>query len=275
MSKEISKVEVEEIKIEEVKVKEVKVEEVKVEERPSLHEKIQDKLQNQDFIQKSTSVVLFCLELYRVIVSTLLILTVPQECGSGEVCSYQENLYSENHLYMAGLIFNFITMSSFFLMYFVEIHREYKLIHYLEVNHSKPFDNESVAQALTALANHRRENILKIDAYYYRLAMVSLFLFLCNTILSGFVIYDYYLDNQTTTTYVTNILFMITKLYDVYSTVSTPKNIFYSAYLKTKVQYNDVDPHKCESVRSMDIEMMAPMVDEKEESEKKVSIIHV
>ena len=37
---------------------------------------------------------------------------------------------------------------------------------------------------------------------------------------------------------------MLTKMADVYSTVNTEKNIFYSAYMKGKVQYNDVDPDK-------------------------------
>jgi hypothetical protein len=37
---------------------------------------------------------------------------------------------------------------------------------------------------------------------------------------------------------------MMSKLSDVYTTVNTEKNIFYSAYLKGKVQFNDVDPEK-------------------------------
>jgi hypothetical protein len=37
---------------------------------------------------------------------------------------------------------------------------------------------------------------------------------------------------------------MSTKLADVITTVKTEKNVFYSAYLKRKIQYNDVDPDK-------------------------------
>jgi hypothetical protein len=37
---------------------------------------------------------------------------------------------------------------------------------------------------------------------------------------------------------------MISKLGDVYTTVNTEKNIFYSAYLRGKIQFNDVDPEK-------------------------------
>jgi hypothetical protein len=37
---------------------------------------------------------------------------------------------------------------------------------------------------------------------------------------------------------------MVTKLGDIYAITNTEQNIFYSAYLKNKLQYNDVDPDK-------------------------------
>jgi hypothetical protein len=37
---------------------------------------------------------------------------------------------------------------------------------------------------------------------------------------------------------------MVTKLADVYANVNTERNVFYSAYMKGKIQYNDVDPNK-------------------------------
>jgi hypothetical protein len=45
---------------------------------------------------------------------------------------------------------------------------------------------------------------------------------------------------------------MSTKIYDVYSNSTSDENIFYSAYLKTKVQYNDVDPNKFIAFTSID-----------------------
>lgn len=218
-------------------------------------ESIKKQLSNQDFIQKTTSISLFSLELYRVLVSTLLILFVPQKCTneSGDhVCSYEENMDPTSNIYYASLIINFITMASFVLMYSIELKREHQLINYLEVNISKPCDNDSVGKALETLPKHRKENILDLDKYYYRTSVLSMILFTLNTILSGIVIYDFYLDNQTTTTFVTNVLFMITKLADVYNTINSDKNVFYSAYLKTKVQYNDVDPEKSESFRTLE-----------------------
>jgi hypothetical protein len=40
------------------------------------------------------------------------------------------------------------------------------------------------------------------------------------------------------------LLFVIQKLQQVYVTLKTEKNVFYSAYLNSKVQYNDLDKDK-------------------------------
>jgi hypothetical protein len=114
----------------------------------------------------------------------------------------------------------------------------------LEVNKNVPSDNDSVQKMLEGLPEDKRNSIWKLDRYYQRAGYISIGCFITNSFLSGFVIYNYYLDTQTTTTFVTNIVIMMTKLGDVYTTVNTEKNIFYSAYLKGKVQFNDVDPDK-------------------------------
>ena len=46
------------------------------------------------------------------------------------------------------------------------------------------------------------------------------------------------------TVFITNGLFMALKLNDTQTTTSTDKNIFLSAYLTRRIQYNDVDPDK-------------------------------
>jgi hypothetical protein len=209
----------------------------------SVIDQIKDKLEDQDFNQKVAVAITVVLEMYRVLVSSFLVLFVPQKCGD-HVCSLSENMVLENHLYSAGLVFNFITMASFLAMYTLEVKRENRLITYLEVNKSVASDNNSVAKVLEGLSADKRDSIWALDKYYQYAGLASIGLFSINTILSGFVVYAYYLDSQTTSTYITNILFMLTKMADVYSTVNTEKNIFYSAYMKGKVQYNDVDPDK-------------------------------
>mgnify|MGYP001361918823 CR=1 FL=1 len=54
-----------------------------------------------------------------------------------------------------------------------------------------------------------------------------------------------YLDNKTITVYVTNVMFLAFKISDSYAVVNTDTNEFLSAYLSTKIQFNDVDPDKC------------------------------
>ncbi len=206
-------------------------------------EKTLSLFQNQDFMQKVGVIPTVLFELYKVMVSSFLILFVPQNCN-GHVCTLSENLVTPDHLYTSGLVINFVTMASFLIFYLCEIIRENKLICYLEVNSSVPADNESVGLALKSLPEEKITTIYSIDKKYQWVGWSALTMFVINTIISGFVVYKYYLDNQTTSTYITNILFMVTKLADIYSTVNTDKNIFYSAYHKCKLQYNDVDPDK-------------------------------
>jgi hypothetical protein len=52
------------------------------------------------------------------------------------------------------------------------------------------------------------------------------------------------LDDKTLTVFITNGLFMALKLNDTQTTTATDKNIFLSAYLTRRIQYNDVDPDK-------------------------------
>ena len=209
----------------------------------TLYEKTKNKFNDQDFMQKVAVLPAFLLELYRIMISSFLILFVPQQCDD-HVCSYDENMTLGNQLYSAGLFFNFITMLSFLIMYFFEIKRENRLITYLEVNKNVPSDNDTVQKMLESLPEDKRNSIWTLDKYYCRAGYISIGCFITNSVLSGFVVYNYYLYTQTTTTFVTNIVVMITKLSDVYVTVNTEKNIFYSAYLKGKVQFNDVDPDK-------------------------------
>lgn len=212
-------------------------------EKRSLVKCVKDHLNDQDFMQKVGMAPVVALEMYRVIVSSFLVLFVPQKCDD-HVCTLSENMVLEHDLYNAGLVFNFLTMAAFLAMYILEVKRENRLITYLEVNKGQASDNTSVGLALEKLPVDKRDSIWELDKYYIYSGWTAIVMFMINTILSGFVVYEYYLDSQTTSTYITNILFMVTKLADVHSNVNTEKNVFYSAYLKGKIQYNDVDPDK-------------------------------
>jgi hypothetical protein len=135
-------------------------------------------------------------------------------------------------------------MAAFIALYYAEVRREVKLIAYLDVNTSRPSDNQSVGEVLEKIQPQHRDSILYYDSLYIKAGYTTITCFGINSILSGLIVYKYYLDDKTTTTFITSLLFVIQKLQQVYVTLNTEKNIFYSSYLSSKVQYNDLDKDK-------------------------------
>jgi hypothetical protein len=168
---------------------------------------------------------------------------VPQKCGD-EICGLTENLYNPAPLYKTTGVFNGLTFLAFLILYSIEVKRENKMITYLHVNDENANDNDAVGEALENLPLTKKNQILHLDQYYQKSSYFAFGFFSINTILSAFVVFNHYLDNKTFTVFLTNILFMILKLKETYAIANTEKNIFYSAYLTNKVQFNDVDPDK-------------------------------
>jgi len=207
-------------------------------------EKDPQPLISQDTSQKLGVATIVAVEIYRALVASFLILFVPQDCG-GHVCSFSENAETgSDPLYNAGFVFNCITMAAFIALYYAEVRRESKLISYLDVNPEKASDNDSVGLVLDKMPKYCSEAILFYDGLYIKTGYTVIVCFAVNTVLSGLVVYKYYLDDKTTTTYITSVLFVIQKLIQVYATLKTDKNVFYSAYLTGKIQYNDIDKDK-------------------------------
>ena len=216
---------------------------VVVQKRPSLYESFSEKMSDQDNQQKINVFFAFMFELYRILMASFLIMFVPQKCGD-DVCGLTENMYNPGALYKTTAAFNGITLFSFLILYSIEVKRETKMINYLHVNKENPNDDEAVGEALEHLPLIKKNQILDLDKYYQKSSYFAFGFFSINTILSAFIIFEHYLDNKTFTVFLTNILFMILKLKETYAIANTKQNIFYSAYLTNKVQFNDVDPDK-------------------------------
>ena len=227
--------------------------------RPSIMDMIREKQNDQDFNQKLNVGITLILEIYRVLMGAFLVVFVPQKCAE-TICSASQNINRDDALSQTAISFNILTALSFLALYFVEVKRENKMISYLEVNKFTPTDNDAVGVALEKLSTGKKEVIWDYDRYYQKSGYVSTVAFTLNAILSFIVLYNNYLDSKTITVFLTNILLMGLKVADVFSTVNTPKNIFYSAYLKNKVQYNDVDPDKIQT--SADIESRVEEINE-------------
>ena len=208
-----------------------------------LHENVQNTLADQDFQQKSSVYVSFIFELYRVLMGSMLVMFVPQKCGD-HICDMFENTTVVPEVYNTAIAMNAYSLLCFFIMYMIEIKRENKLITYLEVDKTLPFDNESVGEALVKLPQEKKDAILAFDKYYLQSGYLALSAFVMNAGISGYVVFLNYLDDKTFTVYLTNILFMALKVKETYDIVNTKKNIFYSAYLTDRIQFNAVDKDK-------------------------------
>lgn len=213
---------------------------VEVEPKPITTLQIKKIVDNQDSSQRNSMIVTVLIELYRVISCSLLILFIPQKCDD-HMCSVSENLTWESDLYNVAIVFNFITLFSFCPFYFLEIRRENRFIKYLDVNPKLPSDNASVEKSLQILTGDKKQKLVEIDKDYQIGAYCMIVIYAINAILSGIVVNQYYIGSQTTTSLITYILFILTKLANVYEIAHTDEYVFYSAYLKTNLQYNDTD----------------------------------
>ena len=208
---------------------------------------------DQDFKQKVGMYTSFITEFYRAIMGSFLVLFVPQKCGE-HICTLGDNISTGDNLTDTAFSFNIIVFVLFLHMYFAEICRETKMIDYLHINTELPRDNDAVGEALVRLPEDKRNIIWFWDKYYARSGQIAMLGYIVNMVLSGFVIFNNYLDDKTLTVFITNGLFMALKLNDTQTTTATDKNIFLSAYLTRRVQYNDVDPDKVVEIPDVDIE---------------------
>ena len=213
----------------------------------SIVEKMNDdfvtKLNDQDTKQKIGMYMAFIMEFYRVLMGSFLILFVPQKCND-DICGLFENVATGKPVVDTAFSMNVILFAIYLVMYHAELTRENKMINYLHVNPELPRDNDSVGEVLVQLPEVKKNSILFWDKRYQTIGRVGMVGFIINLGLSGYVVFTHYLDNKTITVFLTNALFMGLKLNDVKSITETDINVFLSAYLTRRVQYNDVDPDK-------------------------------
>ena len=190
-------------------------------------------------------------EIYRVIIGTCLITFVPEICGNTN-CGYIWYLSGKTIIDIAYYM-NIGTLSVFLALFVIELIRENRIINYLEVTPLLGTDNEKVGEIIQKLDPKKRKRLYCIDTIYISWSTFSLCCFVANTTISGISII-HNLDNKTITTFITNILFMFTKLYRIYYVINTEKNVFYSAYMMNFVQFNDLDPREIAYLESQKIE---------------------
>ena len=110
------------------------------------------------------------------------------------------------------------------------------------MNRELPRDDEAVEQALVVIGDEKVAELHTLDTRYRTAGHLAMGSFTVNTILSAFPIAANSLDAKTYTVFLTNVIFVISKLMEVREIVNTKPSTFLSAYLTERQQFNDADP---------------------------------
>ena len=177
------------------------------------------------------------LEAYRVFNGTLLVIFVPGVC-SGKACLPQQNFENGSMIYRVNCGVNLVALLAFIALYSVEICREYTLMSYLRSNPEKPSDAVTVKGIFENLTEERKIIIHKYDLIYKRVVGITVFIFLINTVLSGYVIITEYGNDKGPILFATGTVLIASKIYHIISTYTNDGYV--SAYTQTRTQFNDV-----------------------------------
>lgn len=188
-------------------------------------------------------------EVYRVFTGCLMVVFLPNQCGNHK-CNPFENWLIGDIVYRIGYYANLQTFAVMAILYLMETRRENRLRKYLLFNTHNPMDSESVGVALGTLPEVRQQWLHTLHARYRSIVYVAYAAYALNTILSAYLVGDGFfdvtseVDERTVIAFFTSVLFLGAKLYDTYTIVFVDPNIFYSAYTKTHLQFNDVQAKK-------------------------------
>ena len=187
---------------------------------------------------KRISIVIYATyESYRTIISSFLIVFVPQNCG-GYSCSILENVRPVNNYEIAAITLNALMAIYFCALFYLERERENAISLYLVSDNKSPTDKEYLMHTIDAMEPGPKRKITRLNNWYRFLTQNILFCFFVNVSVSCVVIYNNYLNNTTFTVFVTNALFMINRIYKALKITSSGEYNIYSAYRTEQMLYN-------------------------------------
>lgn len=176
------------------------------------------------------------IEIGRILVSSLLVVFVPQDCGS-YTCTIKENFEELTNLNETALGINFITLGFMMIMYGIIYKREKFLIYHMDETGKLPKTNcdEVFKQCPEIDYGFRRYNKLLFVS-----AIISSIFYVLNMILSAVIIFGYFYDGyQSVVQYLVNCALCISILYR--SIVHSRSNLALSNTSFLPIAYNDVD----------------------------------
>jgi len=182
---------------------------------------------------------LFFLQSYKVIMGSLLVVFVPQECND-HVCSVYENFTNSSTFHNVCLSFNYLSALLFLICYIVELKRENWCIEYLDIN--KDFSDNHLKSVLDKRPDLKKQ-ITFINNRYYFSSCATIIIYSINLLISSIYIFSRSLGLNTLTTYLSFVLLILVKLNNAYLISNdTKKNSrLHSAYMSEFQSFNVID----------------------------------
>lgn len=194
----------------------------------------------QDCQQKTMITIFLTLDAYRILIGSFYSLFVPQLCGD-HTCTFQENVTDLNPINEAALGLNAITCFLMIIGFIIEYRREVWIVKHLEVDPKKPDANliteiEAYPKIKASLERKNRD--------YRNIFLLIGIISLANTMLSGFLVFDYYDGVKTATTFATNTLLIAQRVIKSIQISRTcqKETKAQSVYLLEPVTFNTIDP---------------------------------
>lgn len=192
-----------------------------------------------DTSQRISSGISFCLEFYKMVMSTFLVMFVPQSCGDA-VCSVTENMFNPSLYYVMGNVANLVTFLFVLYFYIIELKRENWSITYLDIDHNKSHNNLD-----EEVENYPKikKDLLDVNNNYLKSIKISIIVLVINFILSCITIGFNILGFGSINALASFMLLIFMKLYNAFTigSKSVKKDRIYSAYMTLPQIYNTID----------------------------------
>ena len=188
-------------------------------------------------LQRVSIIVTTCFETYRTVISSFLIVFVPQNCG-GYSCTILQNIIPKDDLEVVAISINTFMAFYFCTLFILESIREQIVKKYLIIDKSSKTDKETLMEMLSDMEPIEKKEILKLNAVYRVFSQVLLILFFVNASISCIVIWKNYLNNTTSTVFITNMFFTINRIHKSLKISSSGEYNIYSTYRKENLIYN-------------------------------------
>jgi hypothetical protein len=189
-------------------------------------------------------------EVYRTVISSFLVVFVPQKCALSatlspppppndtHACTLLQNLVPQDTLEVVAITFNSVLAFYFCLLFWLERTREKEIQKHLVIDRAQPTDKECLVAMLRSMDPLARSHITKMNNLYRFCAQGMITLVCVNMCISCAVVSKNYLNNNTAIVFITNALFMVNRIYKALVITSSGEYNIYSAYRTDNLLYN-------------------------------------